>query len=162
MWRFLKYLLLFLFSTSMLFVSVYAFFDIKDYASRAEQTTAVIADTRSEVRESTGRRGRRTTSTHYYRTIEFTTSAGREVRTETSGSSSDQIGQTVPILYDPANPTDVRDTGGFGLWGLVFITGGFGLAGLGAALVSLALDRRKRAAFKQNTAPVPGDYSNLM
>ena len=88
-----------------------------------------------ESRMSTSSSGGRSTS--YHPVVQFATLEGRSMQfTDNVGGSppSHDVGETVPVKYDPGDPADARISTGFRLWfgpGLVGLLGvGFLVAGL--------------------------------
>ena len=88
-----------------------------------------------ESRTSTSSSGGHSTS--YHPVVQFATSEGRSMQfTDKVGGSppSHDVGETVPVKYDPGDPADARISTGFRLWfgpGLVGLLGvGFLVAGV--------------------------------
>jgi Protein of unknown function (DUF3592) len=76
-------------------------------------------------------------TTSYYPVVRFETADGRQIRFESDASTSDDVGDTVEVLYDPDDPEDAKLAGFFNLWGLSLIFGALGAAftGVGGYLV---------------------------
>lgn len=88
----------------VLIVGVYmTFFQSRGFV----KTTAAITDVRMD---SSGE------SPVYYPTVEYTVD-GKTYTTELdTGSGSYRTGQTIPVLYDPGNPSAAHEGSGFGLY----------------------------------------------
>jgi hypothetical protein len=86
-------------------------------------------------------------TTVYYPVVRFVTPAGRPVRFKSHSSTSDDVGDTVEVLYDPDDPTDARVSGIFNVWGFSLIT-----APLGAVFVAVGwyLIHRTRAPSRED------------
>ena len=70
--------------------------------------------------------------------VKFTTADGREVEAETGGGTNikrHQPGQPIEVVYDPANPSDVRVPGS----GVGFIHGAFVALGTVFAVIGLGI-----------------------
>jgi hypothetical protein len=65
-------------------------------------------------------------TTSYYPVVRFETTEGRPVRFESDVSTSDDVGDTVDVLYDPDDPNDAKLAGFFNLWFLSLIFGALG------------------------------------
>jgi hypothetical protein len=74
--------------------------------------------------------------TSYYPVVHFETGEGRPVQFESDVTTSDDVGDTVEVLYDPDDPNDAKLAGFFNLWGLSLIFGALGAAftGIGGYL----------------------------
>lgn len=158
MWNVLKYFLLAVVGIGLLVGAAFVYVDTKAFEKRANKTTAVIQDVRSEQSVRYTKRGRRT-DTDYYRTVSFTTEIGNPVVTEMDGSSSDRIGQYVDVLYDRENPLDVRKPAD--IWWLAILLTVGGVAALMFGTVGMVIMNRGNNATRRASAPVAGDYGNL-
>ena len=65
-------------------------------------------------------------TTSYYPVVRFETAEGRPVRFESKVSTSDDVGDTVEVLYDPDDPEDAKLAGFLNLWFLSLILGALG------------------------------------
>jgi Protein of unknown function (DUF3592) len=76
-------------------------------------------------------------TTSYYPVVRFETAEGQPVRFESDVSTSDDVGDTVEVFYDPDDPNDAKLAGFFNLWGLSLIFGALGavFTGVGGYLV---------------------------
>ncbi|HEX6904422.1 MAG TPA: DUF3592 domain-containing protein [Thermoanaerobaculia bacterium] len=74
--------------------------------------------------------------------FEFRTSEGTVHRAESmmgSGFRGFQVGETVAVRYDPADPSKAEVDSFAVLWGLVLLRGGFAVLFLGMGVVGLVL-----------------------
>lgn len=114
---------------------------------RAFQRVAVDAQgvvTGFERRRITRRRfGTVSRAYHDFPVVRYTTREGREVQFTSPIGTSPRIhreGQTVPVLYDPSNPTDARLASGLMRYGLslFFLLFGLGMLLFAACFASIA------------------------
>jgi hypothetical protein len=102
----------------------------------AQRTKGRIVSLDTTRRGATG--GWQVSSTGYYPTVRFTTAEGQEVTAQSHFGSNPppgRVGETVGVLYDPADPKRVRvDTmlGRGGIIGPIFV-------GIGAVLIVAAV-----------------------
>jgi Protein of unknown function (DUF3592) len=85
----------------------------------------------------------------YYPVVEFTTAREQVVRFEADEATSDpdrQLGASVRILYDPANPHDARLDTFMSRWGLSIVMGmlGLGFVAVPAFFFLLVVRRKQR------------------
>lgn len=98
------------------------------FRRRAQRITGIVTDLRVDVVAGSD------PHITYYPIVRFTTHDGREVETTAKTGTSPlslETGKQVTILYDPADPTIVKLSGGMhhlGFFGLVF---GIGLLSMG-------------------------------
>ncbi len=107
---------------------------VRRFARRAVRTTGIVVDLARRWSDPGGPES--TGSYLYFPIVRFGTADGQavEFRSPTGTSwRSRRVGQTVPVMYDPANPRDARiDTFmatsclpiGFTLFGVIFVAGG--------------------------------------
>ena len=133
----------------MLYFAVSLYFSTQDFLTRALQTEATIINKRVESRrDSDGK-----TSTSTYITVTFSTKQGQTITKEIGGSSSDNHGDRVAILYDPAQPNEVKKNSFEGLWLgplLLSILGGV-FSAVGGGMVWVSLKERKRRRWLKSS-----------
>jgi hypothetical protein len=102
--------------------------------TRIRRFLATAVDVEGRVLGHQSRTSRATSggsSTSYYPVVEFATAEGRSVQfaDQVGGSPpSHEVGETVPVKYDPREPENARIATGFRLW---FGPGLIGFLGLG-------------------------------
>jgi hypothetical protein len=108
------------------------------FAASAARATATVVDVRSRAAGP-----RRSRGLIWVPVVRFETADGRTVETETdSGTNLEQHepGQAVEVLYDPANPTDVRTPGPAGtMIPTAFMVIGACFIAMGLAFVALLI-----------------------
>jgi hypothetical protein len=75
----------------------------------------------------------------YRPVFEYADAQGRMHTIYSSGSSSPpeyQVGDKIPVLYDPSDPSDARIRGLFWLWGVSLIFGFIGVGTLGMGIAA--------------------------
>lgn len=79
--------------------------------------------------------------------VEFTTADGARIEFRSKIGSSDPfpVGASVPVRYNPADPTDASIDTWFRLWGLSFVFLAVGLVEMAVGVVFLAVARRVSA-----------------
>ncbi|MGI8796561.1 MAG: DUF3592 domain-containing protein [Acidimicrobiia bacterium] len=99
---------------------------------RVRRFLATAVDVEGTVLGHQSRRSRSTSggsATSYYPVVQFATAEGRSVEfTDQVGGSppSHDVGETVPVKYDPGDPEHARIATGFRLWfgpGLIVLLG---------------------------------------
>ena len=103
------------------------------FLRRALQAIGVVQSLRAERLQRT---------TIYFPVIQFTTAGGETVTAESKTSKSGLfVGQKIPMLYDPSDPTNLEINSFWSRWVLVWIAASFAVLLLGsgaAAVVALA------------------------
>jgi Protein of unknown function (DUF3592) len=109
--------------------AVTAFFTLR-FVTGSERADGTVVDLHESYDSEEDR-------TSYYPIVRFETADGRQIRFESDVSTSDDVGDTVEVLYDPDDPEDAKLAGFFNLWGLPLIAGALGaaFAGIGGYLV---------------------------
>lgn len=150
---------------AMAFFGWQGYTSTKTFMVNAEQARGTVV----EVAARSGTDSSGNPTIYFYPVVEFTAADGRAVRYQSSvGSSrpSQQVGQAVEIVYNPANPQDARVNSFTEVWlwpvvllgmGAVFVLAGVGaffnsialIAGLGG-LLALLFFWRKKARQDQN------------
>ena len=100
------------------------------YLRRALQAIGVVQSLRAERLQRT---------TIYFPVIQFTTSNGAIVTTESKTSGSGLfIGQKIAVLYDPNDPKNVEINSFWSRWALVWIAASFAVLLLGSGAAAVA------------------------
>jgi hypothetical protein len=110
----------------LILIGVFWFWRIRRFLKRAVATEGTVLG--HEMRASSSSSGG--TSTSYHPVVQFVTADGQPVQyTERFGSSppSHDVGETVPVKYDPSQPDKARIATGFRLWFGPVLVGGMGL-----------------------------------
>lgn len=119
------------------------------FLAGAERTDGIVVDLTERTstnRDSDGHRRRRTT---WYPTVEFTTTDGETVSfDESTGSNppASDVGDEVPVAYDPDHPSDARVATFGSLYLLPLIFGGVGVVFTPIGAVLLIVGIRKRSS----------------
>jgi hypothetical protein len=130
----------------MLVGSFFAFADTRSFISRAAETEGrVIALDRS-------RSGSGSSSTTYRPVVEFTSGTGKRIEfTSNVGSNppSHRVGDSVKVLYNPADPDSARIKSFFQLWFvfIIFFVLGLIFAAIGLTMILVRARGGKRAEW---------------
>lgn len=133
----------------MLVVSFFIFSNTSRFIANATEAEGkVIAFERSRSSSSSGA----SSSTTYRPVVEFTTATGKKIEfTSSVGSSppSHQVGESVTVLYNPADPYSARIKSFFQLWFGFLIVFFLGLvfAAIGVGMIFVRSRGKKRAEW---------------
>lgn len=111
----------------LLLVGVFWIARVRRFLKAAVDTDGTVLGHQSRTSRSTSGGS----STSYYPVVQFATAEGRAVQfTDQIGGSppSHDVGETVPVKYDPSDPGHARIATGFRLW---FGPGLIGILGVG-------------------------------
>ncbi|MEQ4675082.1 DUF3592 domain-containing protein [Providencia vermicola] len=122
--------------------TAFALYSGMDMAKNGIKTTGIVTDLDISVSEDK--------SKTYFPIIEFTTLENQQIEFRSSmGSSSyrNSIGQSIDVLYNPANPQDAIIDSLFGVYGLSIILGIFGgvFTLIGGIPVMLGITNKKKS-----------------
>jgi len=95
--------------------------------------------------------------TAYFPVFSFRDGQGKEQVIHSSSGSfppAYEVGDTVPVLYNPNDPSNAKIDSFFSIWGIPFITGIIGLVVLPAGLLILYWPNLARRFKRQNEASV--------
>jgi uncharacterized protein DUF3592/TIR domain-containing protein len=103
----------------------------------------------------------------YFPVVEFKIAGGRSVTFRSSFGSSPpahEVGEAVPVLYDPRQPSNATIRSFFVLWGpalgLVFFGAVFGAIGLGLLIYALIRGRRQRYLIRTGR-PIMSEFHEV-
>ena len=109
-----------------------------------------------EIKISSSRDTNGDLNTYYSPEIEFTDDGGSTITFVSDVESSYEsysVGDTVPVIYDPANPHHANIDSFFRIWGTALMSGVMGVAFLFAGvgiLIYLGIKSKRRQWLKQN------------
>lgn len=127
----------------------YFYSDTHKLISAAQKTTGTVVD--FERRSSKGGHSD-------YPVIEFTTATGEIRRFTTSGAGDFAKGETVEVLYQPADPANAKVNVFVEMWLGSLALGGFGLLCLGAGFANLYHRRaRPESGSRGSSSQSAGD-----
>lgn len=135
--------------TSMLAGSFFSFNSTKNFINNSSSTTGVVIELK-EV-ESTSRKSR---SIVYYPLIKFEPKQGKAINFQAGTGTnppSYNVGETVPVLYNPNNPYKAEINSFFDLWFsfiLLLLMGGV-FTGVGATMFLINLGLTKKLSFSK-------------
>jgi hypothetical protein len=139
-----------------------ALVDSRRFAAKASAANAVVVDVAEVVRRVQKRSGDNWYDedvTYFHPVLRFVTTSEQTVQVQASEGSEDpsahRVGDSVRILYDPANPQDARLDTWFSRWGeaVVLSSIGFGLVLLPAVIFLVLIGPRLRAARGGGSRP---------
>lgn len=132
--------------------------DTVSFLASAERTEGVVVELTERTSTSRDTDGHTRTSTTWYPTVEFSTGAGETVTFESSVGSdppTHDVGEEVPVAYDPANPSDAKVATGLSLYLLPLIFGGLGVVlsavGIPLLIVGIRKKRVRRRLLRDGT-----------